>query len=99
MAKKTMDFILILLYITVLIFTGLMYWTYMVTGGIPDTLCTCFFVAVTGECGFMGWIKTAKVRQQEQDIQKKYEEQQKALMEKQLKAEEEYQINDDLEHD
>ena len=71
----------------------------MVTGGIPDTLCTCFFVAVTGECGFMGWIKTAKVRQQEQDIQKKYEEQQKALMEKQLKAEEEYQINDDLEHD
>lgn len=64
MKAKTMDIILVLLYITVLIFTGLMYWTYMMTGGIPDTLCTCFFVAVTGECGFMGWIKTAKVRQE-----------------------------------
>lgn len=96
MERKTMDFILVLLYITVLIFTGLMYWTYMITGGIPDTLCTCFFVAVTGECGFMGWIKTAKTRAREQELQKQYEELQKKLMESQSAAEEEYRENDDL---
>jgi len=96
MAKKTMDFILILLYITVIIFTGLMYWTYMITGGIPDTLCTCFFVAVTGECGFMGWIKTAKTRAREQELQQKYEQSQKELMELQRAAEEEYSIDDTL---
>jgi len=96
MAKKTMDFILILLYITVIIFTGLMYWTYMITGGIPDTLCTCFFVAVTGECGFMGWIKTAKTRAREQELQQKYEQSQKELMELQRAAEEEYSIDDIL---
>lgn len=96
MAKKTMDFILILLYITVIIFTGLMYWTYMITGGIPDTLCTCFFVAVTGECGFMGWIKTAKTRAREQELQQKYEQSQKELMELQRAAEEEYTIDDIL---
>ncbi len=96
MAKKTMDFILVLLYITVIIFTGLMYWTYMITGGIPDTLCTCFFVAVTGECGFMGWIKTAKTRAREQELQQKYEQSQKELMELQRAAEEEYTIDDIL---
>lgn len=71
MKTKTMDIILILLYITVLIFTGVMYWTYMVTGGIPDTLCTCFFVAVTGECGFMGIIKSVKekYRNKEQELE------------------------------
>ena len=75
MKTKTMDIILVLLYITVLIFTGLMYWTYMITGGIPDTLCTCFFIAVTGECGFMGWIKTAKVRQEEREELQKLQKQ------------------------
>lgn len=77
MKQKTMDFILVLIGITVLIFTVTMIWIYLMTGGIPDTLCTCFFVACTGECGFMGWIKTAKVRQQEQE---KFKEMQQQLM-------------------
>lgn len=67
MKKKTMDFILILIGISVFIFTGIMIWMYYILGSIPDTLCTCFFVACTGECGFMGWIKTAKVRQEERE--------------------------------
>lgn len=67
MTKKTMDFILILVGTSVLIFTVVMIWLYLMTGGIPDTLCTCFFIACTGECGFMGWIKTAKVRQAERE--------------------------------
>ena len=60
--KKTMDTILVLIGITTLVFTLIMIWIYLITGVIPDTLCTCFFVACTGECGFMGWIKSAKVR-------------------------------------
>ena len=75
MKKKTMDLILVLIGITVLIFTIAMIWIYLVTGGIPDTLCTCFFVACTGECGFMGWIKTAKVHQQEAEEMKQFYEQ------------------------
>ena len=58
--EKTMDKILIILGITVLIFTIIMIYLYLITGGIPDTLCTCFFVACTGECGFMGLIKSTK---------------------------------------
>lgn len=67
MTKKTMDTILILIGIAVLIFTITMIWLHIYTGSIPDTLCTCFFVACTGECGFMGWIKTAKTRYQDRE--------------------------------
>jgi hypothetical protein len=67
MNKKTMDFILIIVGIAILVFTVAMIWIYLITGGIPDTLVTCFFVACTGECGFMGWIKTAKTRYQERE--------------------------------
>lgn len=75
MTKKTMDFILILVGTSVLIFTVVMIWLYLMTGGIPDTLCTCFFIACTGECGFMGWIKTAKVRQAEREELQKLQRQ------------------------
>ena len=75
MTKKTMDFILILVGTSVLIFTVVMIWLYLMTGGIPDTLCTCFFIACTGECGFMGWIKTAKVRQAEREELQKLQKQ------------------------
>lgn len=67
MTKKTMDMILILVGVAVVIFTVVMIWLYLITGAIPDTLCTCFFVACTGECGFMGWIKTAKTRYQDRE--------------------------------
>lgn len=69
MKTKTMDRILILIGMSVLIFTLIMIWLYLITGAIPDTLCTCFFVACTGECGFMGWIKTAKTRYEERQWQ------------------------------
>ena len=77
MKKKTMDFILILVGTSVLIFTIVMIWLYLMTGSIPDTLCTCFFAACTGECGVMGWIKTAKVRQEERE---EFKQLQKELM-------------------
>ena len=96
MTKRTMDLILALLGVSVFIFTVIMIWIYLITGGIPDTLCTCFFLAVTGECGFMGWIKTAKTRAREEELQQKYEQSQKELMELQRAAEEEYSIDDIL---
>lgn len=96
MNRKTMDRILILIGLSVLLFTVVMIWLYLITGAIPDTLCTCFFIACTGECGFMGWIKTAKTRAREQELQQKYEQSQKELMELQRAAEEEYTIDDIL---
>ena len=80
-----MDIILILVGISVVIFTGIMITLYLITGGIPDTLCTCFFVACTGECGFMGWIKAAKVRYQDHEWQLEYEERQKQALKESMK--------------
>lgn len=77
---KTMDRILILLGITVLIFTGIMIYLYITTGAIPDTLCTCFFVACTGECGCMGWIKSTKEKYREHKWQEEQENKQRELM-------------------
>ena len=82
MKKKTMDLILIIVGASVVIFTIVMIWLYLLTGAIPDTLCTCFFVACTGECGFMGWIKTAKTRYQDHEWQEQFEQKQRELMEK-----------------
>lgn len=81
MKQKTMDLILILLGVAVLIFTIVMIWLYLLTGSIPDTLCTCFFAACTGECGFMGWIKTAKTRYQKREWEKEEEVKHQQLIE------------------
>ena len=59
--------ILIILGIFLLAFTVTMIWLYLLTGDIPSTLCSCVFVALTGEAGFMGWIKTAKVKAMERE--------------------------------
>lgn len=40
---------------------------FCVKGCEPSTLTMYIFIAATGECGFMGWIKQAKIRQQERD--------------------------------
>ena len=42
----------------------------------------------TGECGFMGWIKTAKTRYQDHEWQEQFEERQRELMEKERELEE-----------
>ena len=88
MKKKTMDLILILVGGSVVVFTIVMIWLYLLTGAIPDTLCTCFCIACTGECGFMGWIKTAKTRYQDHEWQEQFEERQRELMEKERELEE-----------
>ena len=96
MKKKAMDLILVIVGASIVVFTIIMIWLYLLTGAIPDTLCTCFFVACTGECGFMGWIKTAKTRYQDHEWQLQYEETQRKLIEKERELEEERKINDIL---
>lgn len=61
--RKTMDVILIGLAVFLLIFIVVMLILYYLTGGIPDTLCTCVFGICGGECGVMGWIRTTKDKQ------------------------------------
>lgn len=57
-----MDIILIIVAAALLIFTAMMIYLFAAYGSIPDTLCTCVFAVLGGECGVMGWIKTNKDR-------------------------------------
>lgn len=64
---KTMDVILIIIAVLLISFTISMIVIYLLTGSIPDTLCTCVFAALGGECGVMGWIKNSKERYKERE--------------------------------
>lgn len=82
MKIKTMDFILILLGISVVIFTVEMIHIFKTQYAVPDSLVTSFFLAVTGECGFMGLIKSMKIRHEDrkwmlEDIEKLKQEENK----------------------
>lgn len=56
----TMNLILLICAVVIVVFTLEMIDLFKEYGMIPDTLVNCVFLAVTGECGFMGWIKTNK---------------------------------------
>jgi hypothetical protein len=62
---RTMDMILLIIAVALAAFTLEMIDLYRETGAIPDTLCTCVFGALAGECGAMAWIKTTKDRRTE----------------------------------
>ena len=62
---RTMDLILVVIAVALTAFTIEMIRIFRETGTIPDTLCTCVFAALGGECGAMAYIKTAKERQQD----------------------------------
>lgn len=70
----TMDIILVLIGVALLIFTVKMIDLFEQYQQIPDTLCTCVFGALGGECGIMGWIKTTKDRYQERKWEKEDQE-------------------------
>ena len=70
---KTMDVILVVVAVLLASFTITMIVIFKETGMIPDTLCTCVFAALGGECGVMGWIKTTKDRRQDREWQKQDE--------------------------
>ncbi len=62
---RTMDVILVIIAVALAAFTMEMIKIFRETGMIPDTLCTCVFTALGGECGAMAWIKTTKERKQD----------------------------------
>ncbi|MCD8308870.1 MAG: hypothetical protein LUD19_03365 [Clostridia bacterium] len=61
----TMDIILVIIAVALLAFTIEMIQLYKETCMIPDTLVTCVFASLGGECGAMAWIKTTKERNRE----------------------------------
>lgn len=62
-----MNFILVLIGIVMVWFTLEMIQIFKEYGSIPDTLVNCVFIATTGECGIMGWIKTTKDKYRERE--------------------------------
>lgn len=62
-----MNIILIIVGASLFVFTITMIQVFKEYGAVPDTLITCVFAALAGECGIMGWIKTSKDRRRERD--------------------------------
>jgi archaellum biogenesis protein FlaJ (TadC family) len=79
-SEKTMDKILVIMFWTLIVFTITMILLYIFTGGTPDTLIISFYGAFTGECGFMGWIKTVKENNKKRAQQLEDEKRQRDLM-------------------
>jgi len=78
----TMDIILIIVGVALVAFTIEMILLFRETGMVPDTLITCVFAALGGECGVMGWIKTTKERNKE----RKWEQEDRAHQEQRESA-------------
>lgn len=66
---KTMNLILIIIGVCLGAFTLEMIHLFYLYQTVPDTLITCVFAALGGECGIMGWIKTTKDKYREREWQ------------------------------
>ena len=60
-----MNLILVLVGVALLVFTIAMIDLFKTQYAIPDTLVTCVFATLGGECGILGWIKTNKDKHQQ----------------------------------
>lgn len=67
---KVMNLILVIVGISLLVFTVVMIQIFQMYGSVPDTLVTCVYATLGGECGIMGWIKTTKDRTRERKWEK-----------------------------
>ena len=76
---RTMDVILVIVAVALTTFTLEMIILFKNTGAIPDTLCTCVFAALGGECGAMAWIKTTKERKKEREWQREDQDREERL--------------------
>lgn len=79
----TMDIILIIVGISLLVFTIYMIYLFKIYGAVPDTLVTCVFACLGGECGIMGWIKTNKDKREDRKWRLEDEERAKKDMQQQ----------------
>lgn len=64
-----MDVILIIIAVTLVVFTLKMIALFETYMAVPDTLITCVFAVCGGECGAMSWIKTSKEKYQDRKWQ------------------------------
>lgn len=64
---RTMDLILVIVGLLLISFTVSMILIFRKYGSVPDTLITCVFAALAGECGVMGIIKTTKIRYEDRE--------------------------------
>lgn len=65
-----MNMVLVISAILLAWFTVTMIRTFQTYGMIPDTLVNCVFMALAGEAGVMGWIKTNKEKYRDRRWQK-----------------------------
>ena len=70
--------ILVIVGVSLLVFTIVMIQLFKVYGTVPDTLITCVFATLGGECGIMGWIKTTKDRNRERKWEQEDKQEAKA---------------------
>ena len=64
---KTSNIALVIVSVTLVIFTTYMCYLYKQTGGVPDTLVTCVFMVCGTECGALAWIRTSKEKYKERE--------------------------------
>lgn len=89
-----MNIILIIVGVSLFSFTIAMIQVFREYGAIPDTLVTCVFAALAGECGIMGWIKTTKERKQDRAWQQQdKKEAEREMREAEKRAQEQQQQN------
>lgn len=65
-----MDYILIVVFVSLVVFTIVMIDCFKKQYAIPDTLVTCVYATLGGECGILGWIKTTKEKNKLREWQK-----------------------------
>lgn len=75
---KTSDLILVIIAVLSVIFVIINLILFDKHGSTPDTLITCWFTAVLGECGVLGWIKNSKIKWLEYQKEKETYERLKA---------------------
>lgn len=66
---KTSNIALIVVSVLTVAFTVEMIRLFHLYQNVPNQLIICWFTAVGGECGILGWIKTAKVKNIERQQQ------------------------------
>ena len=67
---KTANVALVIVAITLVIFTAYMCYLFKQYGSVPDTLVTCVFAVCGTECGALAWIRTSKEKYKEREWQK-----------------------------
>lgn len=86
-----MNFILLVIAVTLLVFVITMIELFRQYGTVPDTLIVSVFAVCGTECGAMSWIKTNKDKQQ----QRKWDLEDEERMEKRIRKEEKDSHQDD----